>query len=66
MTTDEMATIFMAWKLPKDFYPDAGISFKPHEHQNPDSHSWPTGTNLLTHEQAKAMFEFVLGNDNAR
>ena len=61
MTTDEMASNFMAWKLPRDFYPDAGISFNPSEPLNPDSPSWPTGTNLLSHEQAKAMFEWVLG-----
>ncbi len=64
MTTDEMATKFMAWKLPKDFNPDGGISFKSyHPQQTPYSPMWPTGTNLLSHEQAKAMFEFILGEN---
>lgn len=49
MTANEMATKFMAWKLPKDFNPDGGISFKPDNYQHPDNPFWPTGTNLLTH-----------------
>ena len=63
MTASEMATKFMAWKLPKDFNPDGGISFKPDNYQHPDNPFWPTGTNLLTHEQAKAMFKFILGEN---
>ena len=58
---DRMATRLMGWKLPADFNPDGGISFKPyHPQQTPDNPMWPTGTNLLTHEQAKAMFEYVM------
>jgi hypothetical protein len=53
-----MVNRFLGWKLPKDFYPDAGISFKAvHEYDTP---YWPTGTNLFTADQAKAMFEYVL------
>lgn len=49
---------FLCWKLPKDFAPDAGISFdKQHEYE---SYRWPIGTNLLTAPQAKAMFEHCL------
>ena len=55
---------FLGWGLPKDFSPDAGISFKPDA--NPDSpvelqytHR-PTGTNLFNADQAKAMFEYAL------
>lgn len=49
---------FLSWKLPDDFYPDAGISFEKPE--NPEWH--PVGTNLFHAEQAKAMFEFALGD----
>ena len=56
----ECVNRFLGWKLPKDFSPDCGISFKPYEHQNHDSHHWPIGTNLLNADQAKAMFEHVL------
>lgn len=50
---------FLGWKLPQNFSPDAFIGF--------DSlsaltyNSWPIGTNLLTADQAKAMFEYCLG-----
>lgn len=53
---DEMVNRFLGWKLPKDFAPDGGISFKPSEH--PDF--WPVGTHLFTADQAKAMFEYCL------
>ena len=44
---------FCATELPKGFNPDGGIKFiKPH-HPN---HSWPTGTNLFTVEQAVELF----------
>lgn len=51
-----MADRLMGWKLPDDFRPDGGIAFDPYAYHR----EWPTGTNLLTHEQAKAMFEYVL------
>ena len=54
--TDEMVNRFLGWKLPRDFGPDAGVSFTPPA--NP--HWWPIGTNLLTAEQARAMLEYVL------
>lgn len=58
---EHMVNRFLAWKLPADFSPDAGIGFKPyHPQQTPDNPMWPTGTNLLTAEQARAMFEYVL------
>jgi len=53
---------FLAWKLPADFRPDAGISFKPEYNQHtpwPMKHE-PVGTNLFTAEQARAMFEHCL------
>lgn len=56
---DEMVNRFLAWRLPDDFMPDAGITFAP------ASSGWPVGTNLLTANQAKAMIEHVLdGHDN--
>lgn len=51
---DAMVSRFLGWKLPDDFMPDAGITF------TPSSSGWPTGTNLLTADQAKAMLEHVL------
>lgn len=53
---------FLAWQLPKDFSPDAGISFKPTKPDGYGTHWWPTGTNLLTAEQAQKMFEHVIGD----
>jgi hypothetical protein len=59
-----MVDRFLGWKLPKDFCPDAGISFKPTKPYEGDEYGnswWPVGTNLLTAEQAKAMFVHALG-----
>jgi hypothetical protein len=58
---DSMVNRFLGWKLPDDFYPDAGISFK--APQSP--FGWPTGTNLFHAGQAKAMFEHALGGSAA-
>lgn len=61
---DLMVDRFLQWKLPADFAPDGGISFKREFNENtehPMRHE-PTGTNLLTATQAKAMIEFVLGS----
>ena len=52
----EMVNRFLGWKLPQNFNPDNGVSFDPPA--NPTF--WPTGTNLLTSEQAKSMFEYCL------
>lgn len=52
-----MVSRFLCWKLPADFAPDCGISFVKVNHPT----SWPTGTNLLDANQAKAMFTHVLG-----
>ena len=49
---------FLGWKLPDHFSPDAGISFKPPT--NPEW--WPIGTNLLSADQAKAMFDYCLSS----
>lgn len=54
-----MVNRFLGWKLPKDFAPDAGISFTPGPTQHLP-HCWPTGTNLFTATQAQALFEYVI------
>ena len=56
----KMVDRFLCWKLPKDFAPDCGISF---DGRNDDewnkNKTWPVGTNLLTADQARQMFEHV-------
>lgn len=55
----DMVDRFLCWKLPADFAPDAGISFKAtYEHDSPH---WPSGTNLLHAGQAKEMLQYVAG-----
>lgn len=56
-----MADRFLGWKLPENFSPDGGISFKrvfnegtPHEFK-----SEPSGTNLLDAEQAEALVRHI-------
>lgn len=66
---DKMVDRFLGWKLPKDFGPDAGISFKPtkpYEGDELGNSWWPVGTNLLTADQARQMFEHALGEDLER
>ncbi|MGV2110141.1 hypothetical protein ACQZ46_02565 [Agrobacterium salinitolerans] len=56
-----MADRFLQWRLPEDFAPDCGISFKRdfNEHTaHPMKHE-PSGTNLLDARQAEAMVEFI-------
>ncbi len=60
VVTDDMVTRFLGWKLPRNFYPDCHISFD-REKASQSALSWPTGTNLLTAEQARKMLEHVLG-----
>jgi hypothetical protein len=52
---DQAVDRFLGWKLPQDFNPDCGITFKSLGYQ-------PTGTNLFHAGQAKAMLEHILGN----
>lgn len=54
-----MVNRFLGWSLPKDFAPDAGISFNPGPTQHLP-HCWPVGTNLFTAAQATAMVEYML------
>jgi len=57
-----MASRFLGWRLPDDFNPDGGISFKAafNEHtQWPMKHE-PVGTNLFDARQAEAMVRYML------
>ncbi len=57
-----MVDRFLGWKLPEDFQPDAGISFKREFNENtpwPSKHE-PVGTNLFTAVQADAMVRHML------
>jgi hypothetical protein len=64
--TDEqikyMVDRFLSWKFPEDFDPDGGISFK--KISNEGTHwpykNHPTGTNLLTADQARQMILFMI------
>ena len=61
--TDDMVTRFLGWKLPDNFAPDCGITFTPVRNEHMPwggNKNEPTGTNLLTAEQARDMLEQVL------
>lgn len=60
---DHLVNRFLSWKLPEDFRPDNGISFDPVGNRGVWSYEYkrePTGTNLLTATQAKAMVLHLL------
>jgi Protein of unknown function (DUF551) len=57
---DDAVNSFLAWRLPKDFCPDAGISFTPPAWDIAEIW-WPTGTNLFTAYQARTMIEHIAG-----
>ena len=59
---DKMVNRFLGWKLPQDFGPDCGINFTPF-HPNGTTRFEPVGTNLLTAEQARQMFEHVTSDE---
>lgn len=54
----QMVNRFLGWKLPEDFQPDAGISYKKPENPHPR----PVGTNLFTATQAEEMLDYVLSD----
>ena len=57
-----MVDRFLGWKLPKDFSPDAGISFKAEFNEytaHPMRHE-PIGTNLFDVTQAEAMVRYMI------
>lgn len=57
-----MVDRFLGWRLPDDFSPDAGISFKRtfNEHTPHPMYHDPHGTNLLTATQAEAMVRYMV------
>lgn len=59
---------FLTWRLPDDFAPDDGISFKPtfNEHTDHPGRHQPTGTNLFSFAQAEAMLRHVLDLTDAK
>ena len=62
---DKMVDRFLGWKLPKDFSPDAGISFKADYNEGtqwPMKHE-PIGTNLFNADQAREMFKHCVPDD---
>lgn len=57
-----MVDRFLRWRLPENFTPDAGISFKAtfNDHlPQPAKHN-PTGTNLFDATQADAMVRYMV------
>ena len=63
-----MVDRFCGWPLPEDFGPDCGITFKQDYNENtpwPQKHH-PTGTNLFTATQAKAMFIYCLNRADGK
>lgn len=57
----QMAQRFLGWKLPPDFNPDAGISFRPefNEHTAHPMRHEPIGTNLFSATQAEVMVRYM-------
>lgn len=65
-----MVERFLGWRLPQDFNPDAGISFKPTYNDSPEamrllglkepSRHEPSGTNLFDATQAEGMVRFMV------
>ena len=63
---DKMVDRFLCWELPKDFAPDCGISFDGRKDDEWNKNkTWPVGTNLLTAEQARQMFQHVTAKECA-
>ena len=64
--TDEqikhMVQRFLAWRLPENFNPDAGISFEPMFNVGTpyEGKHEPTGTNMLDATQAEAMVRHMI------
>jgi hypothetical protein len=70
---DALVDRFLSWRLPDDFHPDAGISFTPEynvefmaSQGKPPCRHEPVGTNLLTADQARQMFEYCLGMNESK
>ena len=59
-----MVSRFLQWRLPEDFNPDGGISFKSvfNENTSRPMKAEPVGTNLLTAKQAEDMVRFMISD----
>ncbi len=57
-----MVDRFLGWRLPDNFNPDGGISFKQirNEHTDYSAKNEPTGTNLLDASQAEQMVRYMI------
>ncbi len=63
----KMTERFLRWKLPSNFSPDAGISFKKDFNENTDhpmKHE-PSGTNLFDYSQASEMIEYITDDSSS-
>jgi len=58
----KMVNRFLQWRLPENFNPDGGISFKQfHEGVGEYKREYkPIGTNLFTYTQAEEMVRYML------
>lgn len=58
----QMVDRFLAWKLPEDFRPDGGITFKVELNEDTDHpmRHEPSGTNLFDYRQAEAMVRHMV------
>ncbi len=54
-----MVDRFLGWKLPENFNPDGGVSFKRMQY-NEHLHPMPTGTNLFDYEQTEEMVRYMI------
>lgn len=66
MDIEKITNRFLAWELPEDFSPDAGITFTPDFNVGtpwPMKHR-PMGTNLLNATQARQMIEYLLAEED--
>ena len=59
----QMVTNFLSWRLPEDFYPDAGISFARNVMKSLPDYAWPTGTNLFHAGQAEDMIKHIISHE---
>lgn len=57
-----MSQRFLQWRLPENFNPDGGISFKPefNEHTSHPMRHQPVGTNLFDATQTEAMVRYMI------
>lgn len=64
---EHMVDRFLGWRLPDNFSPDAGISFKRGYSENPPWPAiWapmPTGTNLFDATQAAEMVRYMIDDE---